>query len=68
MNSKALCLSILDQAEIPLNSSEPWSIHVYNEKLWDRIIAQHQLGLGEAYIEGWWDCKKIDEKIGRAHV
>lgn len=65
MNSKALCLSILDQAEIPLNSSEPWSIHVYNEKLWDRIIAQHQLGLGEAYIEGWWDCKKIDEMLSR---
>jgi cyclopropane-fatty-acyl-phospholipid synthase len=65
MNSKALCLSILAKADIPLNSAVPWSLHVHNEKLWDRIIAQHQLGLGEAYIEGWWDCQKIDEMLAR---
>ncbi len=63
MNNKRTCLSILERAGVPVNSSEPWSIHVHNEKLWDRVISQHQLGLGEAYIEGWWDCENIDQML-----
>jgi cyclopropane-fatty-acyl-phospholipid synthase len=65
MNSKAICLEILDKAKIPLNSDEPWSLHVHDEKLWNRIIAQNHLGLGESYIEGWWDCQQIDEMLTR---
>ena len=65
MNSKALCQSILATAQVPINSHEPWSIHVHNEKLWDRVLSQPQLGLGEAYIDGWWDCQAIDEMLTR---
>ena len=65
MSSKELCLSILEKCNVPLGSSEPWSIHVKNEKLWDRITSQHQLGLGEAYMEGWWECQDIDEMLTR---
>ncbi|MCX6444582.1 MAG: cyclopropane fatty acyl phospholipid synthase [Actinobacteria bacterium] len=65
MNSKSLCLDILASAGIPVNSHEPWSIHVRNEKLWDRIISQHQLGLGESYMDGWWECQAMDEMITR---
>lgn len=65
MNSKELCLSILEKANVPINSSEPWSIHVKNEKLWDRITSQHELGLGESYMDGWWECKDIDHMLTR---
>ena len=65
MSSKELCLSILDKCHVPINSSEPWSMHVKNEKLWDRVASQHQLGLGEAYMEGWWECEDIDEMLTR---
>ena len=65
MSSKELCLSILEKCNVPLVSSEPWSIHVENEKLWDRITSQHQLGLGEAYMEGCWECEDIDEMLSR---
>src|ERR1035437_8079901 len=60
MTSKGVALEILQAAGIPLNSEEPWSIHVHNEKLWDRVISQKQLGLGESYMEGWWDCDALD--------
>lgn len=65
MNSKDICLSILDKAGIEINGSKPWSIHVHNEKLWDRIISQQSLGLGEAYMDGWWDCDSIDQMLTR---
>ena len=60
MSSKSLALRILDEAGIPVNGSEPWSIQVHNKKLWDRVMSQHQLGLAEAYMDGWWDCEALD--------
>jgi cyclopropane-fatty-acyl-phospholipid synthase len=65
MTSKELCLSILKKADVPINSHEPWSIHVKNEKLWDRVTSQNQLGLGEAYMDGWWECEALDEMLTR---
>jgi cyclopropane-fatty-acyl-phospholipid synthase len=61
--AKKLALSILAEAGIPVNGDEPWSIQVHNEKLWDRIISQRQLGLAESYMDGWWDCNAIDQML-----
>jgi cyclopropane-fatty-acyl-phospholipid synthase len=63
MDSKKLCLTILDQAGVSINSSEPWSIQVKNERLWDRVVSQHELGLGESYMDGWWECQAIDQML-----
>lgn len=60
MSSKSVALEILQAAGIPLNGEEPWSIHVHNQKLWDRVISQKQLGFAESYMEGWWDCEALD--------
>ena len=60
VNSTELATQILDRAGVPVNGSVPWSIQVHNEKLWDRVISQRQLGLAEAYMDGWWDCDAID--------
>jgi cyclopropane-fatty-acyl-phospholipid synthase len=65
MSSKTIALSILKEAGIPINGSEPWSIQVHNDRLWDRIVSQKGLGLGESYIDGWWDCDSIDQMLTR---
>ena len=31
----------------------------------DRVLAQGSLGLGESYMDGWWDCDQLDELIHR---
>ena len=60
MSSKDVASKILAAAGIPLDSSEPWSIQVHHEKLWDRVISQQGLGFAESYMDGWWDCAAID--------
>ena len=60
-----MATSILASAGIPLNSSESWSIQVHNDKLWDRAISQGQLGFAESYMEGWWDCEKLDLMLAK---
>jgi len=52
-------------ADVRLGGDRPWDIQVHNEGFYDRVLAQTTLGLGEAYMDGWWDCKAIDEMITR---
>jgi len=55
----------LAKAGIVINGPNPWDPQVHNTALWDRVIRQGSLGLGEAYVDGWWDCEQIDEFISR---
>lgn len=62
---------ILSLAGISVNGSKPYDIQVKDERLYKRVLAEGSLGLGEAYMDGWWDCKKLDEfftKIFRAQL
>ena len=48
-----------------VNRPSPWDIHVHDESLYARIRRQKNLGLGESYMDGWWDCEHLDELICR---
>lgn len=45
--------------------ARPWDIVVHNPHLYARIMGQGSLGLGEAYMDGWWDCAQLDELFSR---
>ena len=44
---------LLEGTDIEFNGNNPWDIRVYNLKLYERILTQGSLGLGEAYMDGW---------------
>ncbi len=54
---------LLAKADIVVNGSRPWDIRVKNKALFNRILANGSLALGEAYIDGWWECEALDEFI-----
>ena len=64
MSSKII-QQLFAQAGIAVNGSNPWDIQVHNERLYDRIVRGKNLGLGEAYMDGWWDCERLDELFYR---
>lgn len=61
MKARALVEKHLRMAGIEINGPHPWDFRVNNPRIFDRIIRQGSLGLGEAYMDGWWDTKKLDE-------
>ena len=63
--SRQLAERLLAGVGVTINGNEPTSIRVHDERLWDRVIAQRQLGFGEAYMDGWWDCDQMDEMLTR---
>jgi hypothetical protein len=32
---------------------------VNDERMFQRVLARGTLGLGEAYMNGWWDCDQL---------
>ncbi|HBD05748.1 TPA: cyclopropane fatty acyl phospholipid synthase [Candidatus Uhrbacteria bacterium] len=56
---------ILSNTGVSINGPEPWDIQVKDERLYAHIFAKGTLGFGEAYMDGWWECKQIDEMIAR---
>jgi len=56
---------MLHLAKIHIAGSEPWDIHIHNEHFYRRILSDAVLGLGESYMDGWWDCEDLDEFIYR---
>ena len=52
---------ILGAVDVTINGSRPWDIAVHNEELYQRVLSQGSMGLGEAYMDGWWDCDELDE-------
>ena len=59
--SKDTSEKILSLAGIKINGNNSWDIRVHNEGFYQRVLAQGSLGLGESYMDGWWDCDKLDE-------
>ncbi|HEY4509037.1 MAG TPA: cyclopropane fatty acyl phospholipid synthase [Candidatus Paceibacterota bacterium] len=68
MNSREFVESILAPADVKINGSRPWDIQVHNDKLYDRVISQGTLGLGESYMDGWWDCEEMNELFYRVII
>ena len=64
-NSEAIVRDLLDSAGVEINGSHPWDVQIHDPRVYDRIIRDVQLGVGESYMDGWWDCEAIDEMISR---
>jgi len=52
---------LLEPSGIKINGENPWDIKILNQRVYDRIKAEGSLGLGESYMEGWWDCNNLDQ-------
>lgn len=60
---------MLQSADIEVNGSRPFDIRVKNPHFFKRVLQEGSLGLGESYMDGWWECNRLDiffQKVLRA--
>jgi cyclopropane-fatty-acyl-phospholipid synthase len=67
-NSEKIIRELLESAGIEVNGNDPWDPQVRDSRLYDRILKETSLGLGEAYMDGWWDCESIDGFVFRGLI
>jgi cyclopropane-fatty-acyl-phospholipid synthase len=66
--SEMLMRDLLALADVQINGSRQWDIQVHDSRFHERVLRDSSLGLGEAYMDGWWDCDAIDEMITRVLI
>jgi cyclopropane-fatty-acyl-phospholipid synthase len=64
-NHRNIMEQFLSSVGVRIDGHDPWDIQVRDERFYARVLKDGSLGLGESYMEGWWDCVRIDEFICR---
>ncbi|MBG0776482.1 MAG: cyclopropane fatty acyl phospholipid synthase [Desulfovibrionaceae bacterium] len=57
--------ALLEQCGVTVDGTAPWDIKVRDERFFSRVLAKKSLGFGESYVEGWWDCPRVDDLVER---
>lgn len=55
----------LASAGIGLDGAREWDMRVLDEALFARVARRGLLGLGDAYVDGWWECDALDQFFDR---
>ncbi|MDR3433803.1 MAG: cyclopropane fatty acyl phospholipid synthase [Rouxiella aceris] len=51
---------MLAMAGIEVNGTRPFDIRVKNPDFFKRVLQDGSLGLGESYMDNWWECDRLD--------
>ena len=58
-------VGLLASADVELGGPRDWDLQVHDDRLYARVLADGSLGLGEAYMDGWWDARSLDGLLTR---
>jgi len=64
-SAREFCEGLLKKADVMIGGTRPQDITVHDERLFNRVIRYGSVGLGEAYMDGWWDANQLDEFFNR---
>lgn len=48
-------------AGIQVDGPAPHDIQVNDRRFYRRFLSGGRTGIGESYMDGWWDCERLDE-------
>src|SRR5262245_21882744 len=57
--------TLLARADIRTDGQRERDIRVHDARFFQRVIADGDLGFGESYMDGDWDCDRLDELTAR---
>ncbi|QHA86295.1 cyclopropane fatty acyl phospholipid synthase [Serratia rhizosphaerae] len=61
----AMVEEMLAQAGITINGGQAFDIQVNNPQMFKRVLQEGSLGFGESYMDGWWECERLDMLFSR---
>ncbi|HET7177222.1 MAG TPA: cyclopropane fatty acyl phospholipid synthase [Solirubrobacterales bacterium] len=67
--TESLLRSLLARADVRVSPEpaerRPWDVEVADRRFFRRVAREGSLGLGESYMDGWWECDRLDEFFAR---
>ncbi|KAB2880878.1 cyclopropane fatty acyl phospholipid synthase [bacterium] len=65
-HAERIITDLFSSANVAINGNHPWDIQVRDPRFFSRLITDAELGFGESYMDGWWECEALDECVNRA--
>lgn len=62
---------LFEAADIRIDGARPGDIRVHDPRFYERLLRDASVGLGESYMEDWWETDALDttiDKIMRANL
>ncbi len=56
---------LLAITDIEINGSREWDIQVRDDRFYQRVMSDGSLGLGESYMDQWWDVESLDDMFSK---
>lgn len=71
MTAKDKITELLALADVTPNGPNPWDIQVNDDRFYERAMSHASMGVGESYVDGWWEATQLDEffcRVQRARL
>jgi cyclopropane-fatty-acyl-phospholipid synthase len=65
LHGESVLREYLSDLGITVNGDRPFDVRVRNPAFYRKVISQGIHGALEAYVDGWWDCDRLDELTAR---
>ncbi len=65
VSTRAFVEELLKKANVHIGGSLMQDIIVHDERFFNRVLRYGTLGLGESYMDGWWDTSALDQFMAR---
>ncbi len=67
MAPETLFRDLLAKAGVTIDGDQPWDLRVRDPRAYQRMLRDGSVGFGEAFMDGWLDCERIDLLVERAY-
>jgi cyclopropane-fatty-acyl-phospholipid synthase len=54
---------LLKGADVAIDGNRPWDIRVHEDSFYARVLAHGSVGLGESFMDGWWDAPSLERLL-----
>jgi cyclopropane-fatty-acyl-phospholipid synthase len=61
----AILRELAGDAGVTINGDAPWDIRIFDERVYQLVLTKGSLGFGEAYMDGMWECERLDQLFQR---
>jgi cyclopropane-fatty-acyl-phospholipid synthase len=62
-----LLVDLLEATGVSINGKNPCDIRIHDIETYRRVLTRGSLGFGEAYMDGLWDCQRLDDMFTALH-
>ena len=59
---------LFQDAGIIIQGENDWDIQVQDERFYNKVLMKWSLGFGEAYMDGWWDTRSLDQLVFKMYT